>query len=59
MAIDYKKLLRDSIDKIKALNGELNAFKRRIHEPIAVIGMVCRFPGDTHSPAQFWELLRE
>ncbi|MFI1400752.1 type I polyketide synthase [Streptomyces sp. NPDC020681] len=27
------------------------------NEPIAVIGMGCRFAGDVHSPKQFWDLL--
>ncbi len=28
-------------------------------EPIAVIGIGCRFPGGANSPAAFWQLLRE
>ncbi|WP_370935365.1 type I polyketide synthase [Amycolatopsis sp. cg13] len=28
-------------------------------EPIAVVGIGCRFPNDVRSPDEFWELLRE
>ncbi|MEU5209574.1 type I polyketide synthase [Streptomyces sp. NPDC020742] len=31
----------------------------RTCEPVAVIGMGCRLPGDTHSPAALWRLLAE
>ncbi|PNV30834.1 modular polyketide synthase, partial [Streptomyces sp. DH-12] len=27
-------------------------------EPIAIVGMSCRFPGGTDSPAEFWNLVR-
>jgi myxalamid-type polyketide synthase MxaB len=28
-------------------------------EPIAIIGIGCRFPGGVHNPSSFWDLLRE
>ncbi|WP_053739196.1 type I polyketide synthase [Nocardia sp. NRRL S-836] len=28
-------------------------------EPIAIVGMACRFPGDVHDPEQLWELLAD
>jgi hybrid polyketide synthase/nonribosomal peptide synthetase ACE1 len=28
------------------------------HEPIAIIGNACRFPGDATSPSKLWELLK-
>ncbi len=30
-----------------------------VNEPIAIIGLACRFPGGVSSPEQFWDLLRE
>lgn len=28
-------------------------------EPIAIIGMACRFPGESNTPEAFWQLLRQ
>jgi acyl transferase domain-containing protein/NADPH:quinone reductase-like Zn-dependent oxidoreductase/acyl carrier protein/short-subunit dehydrogenase len=30
---------------------------RDVREPLAVIGLACRFPGPVESPSQFWDLL--
>ncbi|MBO2456942.1 type I polyketide synthase [Actinomadura violacea] len=35
----------------------LHEVEERGHEPIAVVGMGCRFPGDVHDPDGLWELL--
>jgi microcystin synthetase protein McyG len=36
---------------------QIEAAERRAREPIAIVGMSCRFPGGANSPAAYWELL--
>lgn len=47
---------------IKDLQAKLAAQeaaqKMRLREPIAIIGMACRFPGDANTPEAYWQLLR-
>ena len=40
------------------MQTRLRAAEGRLREPLAVIGMSCRFPGGADDPARCWELLR-
>ncbi|MGJ3245329.1 MAG: beta-ketoacyl synthase N-terminal-like domain-containing protein [Elainellaceae cyanobacterium] len=42
---------------IKQLQAKLDAVEQAQHEPIAIVGMGCRFPGGADSPGAFWEVL--
>ncbi|WP_394834884.1 phosphopantetheine-binding protein [Pendulispora rubella] len=44
-----------SAAELDVLRGHL----RELDDPIAVIGMGCRFPGNVHDPASFWSLLQQ
>lgn len=41
------------------LHDKLEAATARAQEPVAIIGLACRFPGGSDDPDAFWNLLRE
>lgn len=49
-------VMQQASNKIAALQAELNAIKAERHEPIAIIGLGCRFPG-ADNPQAYWQLL--
>ncbi|HMG04529.1 MAG TPA: type I polyketide synthase, partial [Chthoniobacterales bacterium] len=53
----YELLLRKSYERIEELEAQVAALRRDAQEPIAIIGLGCRFPG-ADNPQAFWNLLR-
>src|SRR6478609_2403549 len=53
---DRRTLLQRALDALDEMQAKLDASERRQNEPIAVIGLSCRFPGAPDAES-FWRLL--
>jgi 3-oxoacyl-(acyl-carrier-protein) synthase len=54
---DPNAKLKKAITKLIIANKQVEALQNQIYEPIAIIGMACRFPGGANSPELFWKNL--
>ncbi len=49
--------VQQAILEIRALRAKLQASENRQHEPIAILGVGCRFPGNVVDAESYWQLL--
>ncbi|MFF7653738.1 type I polyketide synthase [Streptomyces sp. NPDC007983] len=61
MATANEAKLREYLKKVTtdltAAHRRLQEVDEQAHEPIAIVGMSCRFPGGVHTPEELWQLM--
>lgn len=55
---DRRTVLERAFRAIEDLQGKVAALESGQREPIAIVGMGCRFPGHVTTPNEYWTLLR-
>ena len=56
---DVVAALRASLRDRQRLREENERLRSRAHEPIAIVGMSCRFPGGVRAPEELWSIVLE
>lgn len=56
---DHVATLHHALAALKKTRAKIESLEHSKHEPVAIIGMACRFPGGASTPEAFWQMLRD